>query len=71
MNDQMHLDKPQPPQKPCENCGKPFTPKRAWARFCHSDCRNAWHRSMTPEAMRRDLDELRARLAKIEGFLVL
>jgi hypothetical protein len=41
------------------------------ARFCHPDCRYAWHRTMTPEATRKDIDKLRARFAKLEGFLVL
>lgn len=28
-------------QKTCEKCGKLFTQKRKWARFCSAECRTA------------------------------
>lgn len=38
----------QPADRPCKHCGKPFTPSRAWSRFCtpahrhaHNNARNA------------------------------
>jgi len=43
-----------------------FTPKRAWQRFCSPKCRKTFHASMTPEALRRELDDLKRRVAALE-----
>ncbi len=76
MDQQTHLDnagatqpdrKPSGKAQPCRACRSPFTPRRAWQHFCSPKCRNAWHTSMTPEAMRRDLDALAARVAALEA----
>jgi hypothetical protein len=51
----------------CEACSAEFQAKREWQRFCSTPCRQAYHAKMTPEALRRDLDELRRREAKLEA----
>lgn len=50
----------------CRACPIIFTPKRRWQEFCSDRCRKTFHASMTPEAIRRTLDELSARLAETE-----
>lgn len=55
--------------KPCAACQKPFAARRKWARFCSTNCRNEWHRSMTPEAMRRDIDELLRKVQALEAII--
>lgn len=76
MDQQTHLDsagatqdaaKPSEAGKSCRACQSQFQPRRAWQHFCSPKCRNAWHTSMTPEAMRRDLDALAARVAALEA----
>lgn len=61
---QMHSDSAAATQEPgaalCPVDGTPFTPKRSWQKFCSDRCRNTWHQSMTPEALRKDLDAIRA-----------
>ncbi len=39
----MHSEAAGKQQVECATCGAIFTPRRAWARFCRSDCRNAFH----------------------------
>lgn len=51
----------------CEMCRCQFPVKRGWQRFCTPACRNAWHATMKPEAMRKDIDALRAALAEIKA----
>ena len=35
------------PRRKCEACGKTFTPKRVWARFCTQACQKGeWQREM-------------------------
>lgn len=41
----------------CGTCRAPFRPKRGWQKFCSDACRNAFHHRLTPEAMRRELDQ--------------
>lgn len=50
----------------CEACGAIFRPRRDWQRFCGAPCRKTYHAKLTPEALRRDLDELRRRVAALE-----
>ena len=54
-------------EKPCEGCGNPFTPKRAWGRFCKTACRNAWHKRNAPPSDR--LADLERRVAALEAKL--
>jgi hypothetical protein len=50
---------PEVATKPCERCGAPFAPKRPWARFCGSACRNDFHGAEArKEAMRTAAPEL-------------
>jgi hypothetical protein len=51
----------------CAACGAPFKPRREWQKFCSTPCRQAYHAKLTPEALRRDLDELRKRVAELEA----
>jgi hypothetical protein len=44
-----------------------FTPKRAWQKFCKTPCRKTFHASMTPEVLRRELHELKAKVARLEA----
>jgi transcriptional regulator NrdR family protein len=30
-------------QRACQQCGQPFTPKRALQKFCKGKCRSAFH----------------------------
>jgi hypothetical protein len=64
MPDQMHSDSAEATRPTgamlCPVDGAPFTPKRPWQKFCSDRCRSTWHQSMTPEALRKDLDALRA-----------
>lgn len=50
----------------CRACPLIFTPKRRWQEFCSDRCRKTFHGSMTPEAIRRTLDELSARLVETD-----
>lgn len=34
-------------QKVCENCGRKFSTKIFWARFCSTLCRVQWHRKQS------------------------
>lgn len=36
---------PRPVGKACDTCGSVFASRRAWARFCDSRCRNAFHQA--------------------------
>lgn len=53
-------------EKPCEECGGLFAPKRRWARFCGTPCRNEWHRkkAIGPEGR---VAELERRVAALEA----
>jgi hypothetical protein len=68
---QMHSDsagaKLPPPEAICPVDGTRFAPKRSWQKFCSDQCRNTFHHSLTPEALRRDLDAMRAALAEIKA----
>jgi hypothetical protein len=44
----------------CPVDGTMFAPARSWQKFCSNECRNRFHQSMTPEALRRDIEALRA-----------
>jgi|SRR6478609_10325537 len=37
-------------ERTCDQCGKHLISKRRGARFCDSDCRNAWHNKQPPES---------------------
>ena len=50
----------------CRACPILFAPKRRWQEFCSDRCRKAFHASMTPEAIRRALDDLSARVTELE-----
>lgn len=56
---------PRSPEARCEACGRIFSPKREWQRFCTTPCRQAFHAKLTPEALRRDIDELRRQVAAL------
>jgi hypothetical protein len=43
-----------------------FAPRRAWQKFCKTPCRKTFHASMTPEVLRREIDELKKRVAELE-----
>jgi hypothetical protein len=64
MPEQTHSDAtsaaPAVREVPCPVCSTPYAPKRPWQKFCSDRCRSTWHQSMTPEALRKDLDTLRA-----------
>lgn len=49
-------------QRPCKQCGLPFTPRRAWAEFCKPKCRNDWHTAMRPAAVREARELIRLAL---------
>ena len=46
----------------CEQCTKVFAPRRGWARFCSTKCRNDWHRAMRPEEVREARELVRMAL---------
>ena len=51
-------------QPACAHCRAPFTPMRAWQRFCSPACKSAYHRS--PEALIERIDALEKRIAALE-----
>lgn len=59
-------------EKPCDECGTPFTFVRRWQRFCGDACRNEFHRkkAIGPEGRLADLERqvagLKAALADLE-----
>ncbi len=64
---EMHLEKPQRAQVTCLVCTTVFTPKRAsWAKFCSTKCRNAFHRTLTPQALHQQIEDLKATLAAMK-----
>ena len=69
---QMHSDSHQATEATaaesrCPVCNQPFRARRKWQRFCSPKCRNEYHGSMTTEALRRDIDALKARLEALEA----
>lgn len=54
-------------QQRCDGCGGVFAPRRRWQRFCKPGCRSAFHTAMSPEALRRDIEDLKRRLAALEA----
>lgn len=66
----MHSEKPQAKEIACaRGCGLLFVPKRQWQKFCSTKCRNEFHHSLTPEALRRDIDADNARIVELERRL--
>lgn len=67
----MHLDSAGEAAKPkevlCPVDGTPFVPTRSWQKWCSTNCRNTYHQSMKPEALRRDLDAARRALAELKA----
>lgn len=56
----------------CPVCKVEFEAKRRWQRFCSAACRRKHHATPDDAAkLRKELEELRERVARIEGFLVL
>lgn len=41
--------------------------KRGWQKFCSAKCRNAYHATMAPPALRRDIDALKHQVAELQG----
>jgi hypothetical protein len=70
---QMHSDSAPAPEQAkellCPVDGTPFVPKRPWQKWCSTECRNKYHQSMTPVALRRDIDALRSQLAAMAETL--
>lgn len=63
-NAEMHQDSAGEPRA-CQACSEAFKPARRWQRFCSPACRKSYNAKMTPEALRRDLDELREKVSKL------
>ena len=40
----------------CEQCKKPFKPKRSWQRFCCTKCHDLWWTALRKEALERFLE---------------
>lgn len=70
----MHLEAegatPETATKPCEQCGAAFAPKRPWARFCGTGCRNDFHGAEArKEAMRAAAAELLEMLLTVRQLI--
>lgn len=66
----MHLQAAGKDPLACETCGSLFTPKRGWARFCSTPCRNAFHAAEArKEAIRAAALDLYAGLVVARGAL--
>lgn len=52
-------------EKTCDGCGNPFTPKRHWARFCKTACRNDWHGRNAPPY--KQLADLQRQVAALKA----
>lgn len=64
----MHYEAQSAALPACETCGAHFTPKRGWARFCSTPCRNAFHGAeRRKEAIRARALDLYAALAALAG----
>ena len=61
----MHSEQAGTAGQPCKECAGLFFPKRAWAVFCGSRCRNEWHRKQALDVDGR-LAEVERRLAALE-----
>lgn len=66
---QTHLEHSPATQQACDGCGSPFTPKRRWQRFCKTTCRATYHLNLSPEALRREVDELKRQGATLRTEL--
>ena len=69
----MHLDSAQATQPAkdepkCPVCRASFLARRKWQRFCSPKCRNEYHSSMTPEVLRRDIDELKRQVVELRAI---
>ena len=64
---EMHLQHAGKPQLACVTCGVSFLQNRPQQRFCSTKCRNAYHQKLTPEALHRQIEDLKAQLAAIKA----
>lgn len=55
------------PRADCPTCGDPFTVNRPQQRFCCVKCRNTFHLALTPQALQRQIEDLKAQLATIKA----
>lgn len=63
---EMHLQHAGKPQIVCPTCGTSGPQNRPQQRFCSTKCRNAYHQKLTPEAMHRQIEDLKATLAALK-----
>ena len=52
---------------PCQTCGEPFQPKRAWAKYCSPECKSQYYKQEEILRLREENERLKVRLAKLEG----
>lgn len=64
---EMHLQHAGKPQIVCATCGTSGPQNRPQQRFCSTKCRNAYHQKLTPEALHRQIEDLKAQLATIKA----
>lgn len=61
-----HLGKAGCEPRPCQTCGTIYTPRRAWATFCSTKCRNDYHaEERRKDMMRAAAPELYAALLEL------
>ena len=49
-------------------CSTLFSPTRSWQKWCSDKCRTAYHSSMSPEALRKDIAALQRQIASVEDM---
>ena len=54
-------------QIPCQTCGEPFQPKRAWAKYCSPECKSQYYKKDEIARLKEEVERLRARIAELEG----
>jgi protein-arginine kinase activator protein McsA len=62
----MHLQRPGRARLACPTCDVAFVQNRPQQRFCSTRCRNAYHQKLTPEALHRQIEDLKAALAALK-----
>lgn len=50
---------------PCQTCGKPFQPKRAWAKYCSSECKSQYYKKDEIARLKEENEHLRVRIKEL------
>lgn len=68
----MHANASSPREVACLVCEAVFVPRKPWAKFCSSACRNRFHHDKrTVEALTKRVESLEQQMEMVRGHLVI